>query len=215
MSTMHERLLEKVRELERERKKRETATQPHSADELATPASLGEDLAVRKGKSAITKRWGRAGSRFTQVPNLLLDSKKRLEISDAELVVLLHLLKYWWHDNEESLPFPSTSTLAEVVGKDVRQVQRILHSLENNPAPVSNNWSDQPGYITRVPHHEASGRQRSNRFDLSKLISALNAIADEVDEAAKQAYKRKPYRPAKKARSERATYSALQEKDYL
>jgi len=167
----------------------------------------------QKKRSASIDRWGRAGTRFTQVPNLLLESKRRLEISDAELVVLLYLLKHWWHSSEERLPFPSTKKIAKAMGKNVRQIQRILHSLENNDAPVKNGWSDEKGYLKRLDRYSQIGRQQSNQFDLSKLKNALEAIALEIEQAEEQVHERKP-NPPKATRKGSVSHEALKRKGY-
>lgn len=166
----------------------------------------------KKGKTAVTEKWGVAGSSFTQVPNLLLENKQRLELNDAEMVMLLHLIKYWWYGDHDQLPFPSTTKLAQQAGKDIRQVQRILNSLETNPAPIMNEWSKEPGYITRVARHAKSGRQQTNNFDLRKLANALNSIAKEREIAEVEIGKRKPRALQRKSD---ATHQKLKNNDYL
>lgn len=166
---------------------------------------------ARKKRSASVEKWGLAGVNFTQVPNILLDNKKRLELNDAEFLLLLHLIKHWW-GNDSSLPFPSKSKLAKVLGKDERQVQRILKSLETNPAPLHNEWSDEPGYITRIARHAESGRQRSNEFDLSKLKNALKCLALEIESAKENINERKP---ASKAKTKPPSLASLRAKGYL
>lgn len=140
-----------------------------------------ESVTKKAKKSSSFKKWGVAGHRFTQIPNILLEGKKALNINDAELVVLLHLIKHWW--TEDNLPFRAKSKLAEITGKHERQIQRILHSLENNHVPIEKGWSKSPGYIQRIEHYTESGRQVSNRFDLSKLKNALLHLSYEVEKA--------------------------------
>ena len=144
----------------------------------------------RTKTNSSVEKWGLAGISFTQVPNILLDNKKRLELNDSEFLLLLHLMKYWWGDSR--LPFPSKSTLAKVMGKDERQIQRILKSLENKSAPLNNEWSDKPGYITRIDNYDDSGKRRSNHYDLSKLKNALKCLAIEIENAKEQVNKKKP-----------------------
>lgn len=145
----------------------------------------------KASRSASYDKWGLAGIKFTQIPNLLLDSKQRLELKDGELIVLLHLIKHWWSGDEQR-PYPSKSKLAEVAGKDLRQIQRILKNLETNDVPVRNKWAEEPGYIERIPRHAESGRQRSNEFDLSKLKVALNCLVLEIENAKSDLKKRGP-----------------------
>lgn len=187
---------------------------PLKGKETQVPKTSDETKKTKK-RSASVDRWGRAGTRFTQVPNLLLESKRRLRIKDSELVVLLYLLKHWWHSSEERLPFPSTKKLAESIGKDVRQIQRILHSLENNEAPVIHGWADEPGYLVRLERRTKDGRQQSNQFDLSKLKNALEAVAIEVEEAAEKVYERKPNPPRVAARKSSVAHNELKQKGYM
>lgn len=161
---------------------------------------------------AVQEKWGLAGASFTQVPNILLENKLRLEISDGELVILLLLIKHWWYGSQEKLPFPSTKSLADKTGKNVRQVQRLLTSLETNPAPVVNGWSEEPGYIQRIARMNKSGRQQSNQFDMAKLKNSFSFLLEEQEAAKAKIAERKPRSIQKKPG---ATHRALKDSDYF
>ena len=76
-------------------------------------------------------KWGQTldhSSGFQIVPNLLLAEQNRLGLSSTDLVVLLHLNRYWWTRDQN--PFPSSAWIATQMGLRVRSVERHLKRLE-------------------------------------------------------------------------------------
>lgn len=152
------------------------------------------------------KKWGLKQSSFTQVPNLLLEYRDRLQIKDSEMFLLLVLLNHWWqHDR---LPFPGIARLREMTGKTERSIQRNLKALVENETPVHNGWAKEPGYITinrrfgRRREEQGNGAvkektvQLSNEYSFDKLIRSLRAlerdIAKNVAAAEAESRKRTP-----------------------
>ena len=75
-------------------------------------------------------KWGQTleHSGFQIVPNLLLTVQSRLGLSSTEIVLLLHINRYWWHRDQD--PFPSSAGIARQMGLHIRSVERHLKSLE-------------------------------------------------------------------------------------
>lgn len=80
----------------------------------------------------IKAKWGKAiegaGGGWTAVPNMLLRYQSHLEINSSELVVLIHLIRFWWQPDRA--PFPSPERIAIEMGISPRSVYRILATLE-------------------------------------------------------------------------------------
>ncbi len=158
-------------------------------------------------ESIYQEKWGLREKRYTQVPNLLIEYRNRLQISDQEMFLLLVLLNHWWQ--ADKLPYPSVATLAHMTGRTKRTVQRNLKSLATNTVPKTSEWSSEVGYITVVPRYEESknpqsGRnvdQKSNMFCFKKLIRALKCLEYEVSKGIKEvkaeAQSRQPSKPSR------------------
>jgi hypothetical protein len=65
---------------------------------------------------------------FLQVPNLLVTCQGHLGLSDGEFVVLMQLIKFWYHHGGEV--YPSITTLSKYSNKGYSTTQRKLCSLE-------------------------------------------------------------------------------------
>ena len=69
----------------------------------------------------IDGKWGNAISAgFIAVPNALIKYQSRLKITQNELAVVLNLLLHWWY--KDKLPFPSTRSISNRSGLEVRTV---------------------------------------------------------------------------------------------
>jgi hypothetical protein len=79
------------------------------------------------------------------------------------LVLLQQIWTFWWQP--QRLPFPGIATLAERMGKTVRQIQHYLKRLRN------------AGLITVVERHDEQGRQLANAYDLRPLLAAIEVVA--------------------------------------
>lgn len=93
---------------------------------------------------------------FTQISNAFLSNYASLKpeaITHGEAMFLVHLFQHKW---DAKAPFPGYRTLSKMMGISEKSVKRYARTLE------------QKGFLKRM------GRAgRSNRFDLSPLISAL------------------------------------------
>ena len=115
------------------------------------------------------KKWGEKtwGAGWVGIPDALLHGQARLNISAAELSVLLQLLRRWWRVDEEA--FPSRQTIADATGQSVRTVQRALDGLVRG------------GFIEKR-HRRKNGGDTSNAYSFDGLIEALKPIAEELRE---------------------------------
>ena len=101
------------------------------------------------------------------VPSLLVRHQSRLQLSNSELVYLLHVLSHRWDANR--WPWVAVSAIAEGAGVHTGVVRRWKASLEAK------------GYlICRARVVPGVGR-RADEHDLSRLFAALEALALEEE----------------------------------
>jgi predicted transcriptional regulator len=115
---------------------------------------------------ALERKWGKATLNvegWTAVPNLLLERQQALGIDAVKLNILLVLLKHWWEKTK--MPWPSKSTIGEIVGRDKSTVQKHLKEMEGR------------GLLKRNSRYQSAGGQTSNEYDLTGLITQLKALA--------------------------------------
>lgn len=143
---------------------------------------------------SLEQRWGASvtGRGWTAVPNVLLEYQGRLRLKDQEVMVLLHLMRFWWE--KDQIPYPSVATLAKNLGKDERSVRRILKRLEEHPYPQEE-WGMTPGYLRRIGRKKANGGQDSNQFNLLPLKRALEKLVEEENALREERQKRQPNKP--------------------
>lgn len=98
------------------------------------------------------------------IPNILLREQKKLEISNAELTVLLNISMYWWE--ADKWPYPPNSHIAQNTGMSIRSVQRAVSGLEKK------------GLMKRVKTEDSVAYHTCSYFDLSGLIKRLTQLAD-------------------------------------
>lgn len=91
---------------------------------------------------------------FTQVPNLLLGCQGHLDLTDGELLTLIHLLTFWF--STKSRVFPSITTLTKFSHKGYSTIQKRLRILEEK------------GFVKRRYNFGTS-----NTFDLTPCVQKL------------------------------------------
>ena len=128
-------------------------------------AEAGNINANERKESALAK-WGAAMSEgFVFVPRALMRHQKDLDLDSVAVMVLLNLIGSWWQ--EDDLPYPRPTTIANRIGVHVRTVQRHLSELEER------------GLIarTRGPANGSRSETTVTRYDLSGLVTALQKAA--------------------------------------
>ena len=115
-------------------------------------------------------KWGRALDQtgFQILPNLLLTQQRNLGLSATDIVVLLHVNRYWWTRNQN--PYPSTARIAEQMGLHPRSVERCLNRLMAK------------GVIRRLDPRPISPGRTVRPLSLLPLARSLERIADSFDE---------------------------------
>ena len=158
-------------------------------------AKTRKNVPMQPSTRALEERWGSALTHrgWTAVPNLLLEYQGRLQLKDQEVILLMHIMKFWWE--KDKLPYPSVKTLAKQLGKDERSVRRSLKRLEEHPYPQEA-WGYTPGYLWREKRDKADGGRDSNAFNLVPLKRALKALVDEEVAAREAKQKRQPSIPS-------------------
>lgn len=122
------------------------------------------------------KKWGREAHSlgWTAIPNILLERQQALGLGSVDLNLILILLKHWWKASDDA-PFPTKKTLAEIIGRTEKTVQARIAEMEKK------------GLITRNERYSPVYGRMANGYDLSGLISKLEAIAkSEVKERQKK-----------------------------
>lgn len=99
---------------------------PEASSNKQQVATSSEQLPPTKMKDT---KWGDALKEgYTILPVALLKYQGVLELSNAEVVVLLNLLAAWWDPTQK--PYIQSAKIATRMKTDVRSVQRHLATLE-------------------------------------------------------------------------------------
>ena len=99
---------------------------------------------------------------FQVLPNVLLSCQRNLGLSPADVVILLHLNRYWWTRDQD--PYPRPARIAEQMGVTRRSVERCLQGLEKK------------GLIERRDPRKISGRV-ARPISLLPLAERLGQLA--------------------------------------
>ena len=115
-------------------------------------------------------KWGRTldHTGFQIVPNLLLVQQRNLGLSTTDIVVLLHINRFWWTRDQN--PYPSTARIAEQMGLHVRSVERCLNRLEAK------------GAIRRLQPRQISPGRTVRPVSLLPLARSLAQIAKHLED---------------------------------
>lgn len=126
------------------------------------------------------KKWGKPAiaAGFTLFPSVLLHKQHALGLDCIDIVIILQILKHWWH--AESAPFPSQVQLAKTMNVDLSTIKRHLARLKRE------------GLVTWTSRKSKHGGQAANAYDLSGLIKLVHDFAvEELAAREKEADERK------------------------
>lgn len=145
-------------------------------------------------KGQIRKKWGSAVdggglTGFLALPEVLIRSQKRLQLTSTEMMVLINILMHWWYADVK--PFPGNYAIAKRMGVSRRTVQRAIKSMESkglirtNPEIATKddrttdvNWTDEDEDededVLKTPYSTV------RRIDLSGLVYRLNECAEDL-----------------------------------
>lgn len=103
----------------------------------------------------------------TNVPNLLIDHQAELGLDIVELGILLHLLRYDYHD--EFVAWPGIRTLRRKTGMGKNRIKEVFKRLENKK------------YLKITPqYNEVTKTWATNLYDFSPLFEKLQQLAQEL-----------------------------------
>jgi DNA replication protein DnaD len=103
---------------------------------------------------------------WTTIPNLLLYNQKKIDLSNTELLLLIHLISFIHYGDMPA--FPAISTLAERINQHPRTVQRTLNNLLKRKI------------ITRKIRSKSIGdKGLSNIYGIEPLIEILASLKEE------------------------------------
>jgi len=102
-----------------------------------------------------------------------------LGIDALDLNILLHLLSYWWED--ENHPHPSKETLAQAMNVSASTIQRRIRAMEAG------------GLLRRIERRREKDRSETNLYDLTLLRDLLepHAVLELEDRNASHERRRK------------------------
>jgi DNA-binding transcriptional ArsR family regulator len=88
---------------------------------------------IHFSESRFARRWSPAVSKagFTPIPTSLLRKLNEYDLTHQEFLVLMHLLSYWYYNDNPSEVFPSANTIAEALSMGRSTVGKHLKSLED------------------------------------------------------------------------------------
>lgn len=152
-------------------------------------------------KGQIREKWGAAveGGGLTgylALPEVLIRSQKRLQLSSTEMMVLINILAHWWRVDIK--PFPGNYTIAKRMGVSRRTVQRAIKSMVQkgliSTAPMIATEDDRTTDIDWLEEEEEEWEEDEvekaletpystvRLIDLSGLVARLNECALELRE---------------------------------
>jgi hypothetical protein len=108
-----------------------------------------------------------AAAGVVAVPALLVRHQARLQLSNAEVIYLLHVLSHRWDGTH--WPWVAVSAIAEGAGAHTGVVRRWKASLEAK------------GFLVCKPRVVPGVGRRADEHDLSRLFAALEALALEEE----------------------------------
>lgn len=128
------------------------------------------------------RKWGKTlmDAGWTCIPSTIILRQHALGLDPVDMNIVLVIAAHWW--KADQLAFPSKKLIADTIGKDSTTVRRRLARLEKD------------GLIERILRPQPGGRNSSNEYRLTGLITGAEPYARE--EIAKRAEGRS-YRKAR------------------
>lgn len=135
-----------------------------ASDSVTTPGEVA--AAPSKTSRSNEAKWGKPNieAGWTCIPNILVRRQRTLGLDALDLNILLHLLTYWWED--ENHPHPSKETLAKAIGVSASTIQRRIRAMERG------------SLLQRIQRRKADDRSETNLYDLTPLRDLLEPHAE-------------------------------------
>lgn len=126
--------------------------------------------ALKQNEKKWTPTLMKAG--WSAFPNIIIEKQRALGLDAMDMNILLHLVQYWWL--EENVPHPSVATIAEAIGVTPRAIQKRVTALQA------------AGLITREECRHSKFGSQTNLYRFDGLIAACKPFAEEKVAAAKK-----------------------------
>ena len=110
---------------------------------------------------------------WSAVPSILIEKQEALGLDPVDMNIILHLVKYWWYD--DNLPHPSVETIATAIGRTPRTVQRRITAMQ------------ELGFMERTERRKSHNGSDTNLYSFNGLIKKLQPYAQEKIEEKKAA----------------------------
>lgn len=131
----------------------------------AKPRQKSRGASAAEPTSTLVKKFGEAvmSDGFTGIPNVLLKNQAKLELSHVDMLLIIHLLSFWWEP--AGFIWPSKATLAARVNAAECTVRRRIVRMEKKDL------------MKRVTRKGEEGGNKTNVYDLSGLLAKLEELA--------------------------------------
>ena len=126
--------------------------------------------ALKQNEKKWTPTLMKAG--WSAFPNIIIEKQRALGLDAMDMNILLHLVQYWWL--EENVPHPSVGTIAVAIGVTPRAIQKRITALQA------------AGLITREERRHSKFGSQTNLYRFDGLIAACKPFAEEKVAAAKK-----------------------------
>ncbi|WLS11929.1 HTH domain-containing protein (plasmid) [Shinella sumterensis] len=126
--------------------------------------------ALKQNEKKWTPTMMKAG--WSAFPNIIIEKQRALGLDAMDMNILLHLVQYWWL--EENVPHPSVATIADAIGVTPRAIQKRITALQA------------AGLITREERRHSKFGSQTNLYRFDGLIKACLPFAEEKIAAAKK-----------------------------
>ncbi|MBD9560584.1 helix-turn-helix domain-containing protein [Ensifer sp. ENS03] len=138
--------------------------------EDAVKAKTPDVQALKQNEKKWTPTLMKAG--WSAIPNIIIEKQRALGLDALDINILLHLIQYWWL--EENVPHPSVGTIAEALGVTPRTIQKRITAMQAAKL------------ITREERRHSKFGSQTNLYRFDGLIAACKPHAEEKIAAAKK-----------------------------
>ena len=150
----------------------------------ATPKRTQAAKELRVNEQKWSKPLMDAG--WTALPSVIIERQKALGLDATDMNIILHLVSYWWENDNK--PHPSKKTVAEAIGVTPRTIQRRIAAMEK------------AGFIRREERRILGKGSLTNRYHFDGLIQeALPYAKEKLEERARREREDRT-RPGRKGR---------------
>lgn len=126
--------------------------------------------ALKQNEKKWTPTLMKAG--WSAIPNIIIEKQRALGLDALDVNILLHLIQYWW--TEDNVPRPAVGTIAEALNVTPPTIQKRITSMQKI------------GLIKRDERRHSKFGSQTNLYRFDGLIAACTPHALEKIAAAKK-----------------------------